>query len=140
MPGTTWNGSQGTEAKSGWGDTNSEISHTVLFQLFNIFEIRKFQKWKKDSWLPGIRDGRDRSDTWQVGDNMREPRGDGTALIPNCGGCYPSKCVTKLEYNYTSTHTHTHTQVHVSGLYQCQNFGFGIVFQLCKRLPLGKIG
>ena len=53
-------------------------------------------------------DGRDRSDTWQVGDNMREPRGDGTALIPNCGGCYPSKCVTKLEYNYTSTHTHTH--------------------------------
>jgi len=40
---------------------------------------------------------------------MREPRGDGTALIPNCGGCYPSKCVTKLEYNYTSTHTHTHT-------------------------------
>lgn len=34
---------------------------------------------------------------------MREPRGDGTAFNPDCGGCYPSKCVTK-QYNYTSTH------------------------------------
>ena len=60
---------------------------------------------------------------------MREPRGDGTALIPNCGGCYPSKCVTKLSTTTQAhTHTHTHTQVYVSGLYQCQNFGFGIVF------------
>ena len=86
---------------------------------------------EKDSWLPGIRDGRDRSDTWQVGDNMREPRGDGTALNPDCSGCYPSKCVTKLSTTtqaHKHTHTHTHTYAHMSGLYQCQNFGFGIVF------------
>ena len=44
---------------------------------------------------------------------MREPRGDGTALIPNCGGCYPSKCVTKLSTT-TQAHTHTHTHTHTS--------------------------
>ena len=69
---------------------------------------------EEDSWLPGIRDGRDRSDTWQVGDNMREPRGDGTALNPDCSGCYPSKCVTKLSTTIQAhKHTHTHTHTHI---------------------------
>ena len=33
---------RGLRLSGGGGDTNSEISHTVLFQLFNIFEITKF--------------------------------------------------------------------------------------------------
>ena len=51
---------------------------------------------------------------------MREPRGDGTALNPDCSGCYPSKCVTKLSTT-TQAHTHTHTHTHTRICLDCTN-------------------
>lgn len=35
--------------------SQSQRLHTVLFHLHNILEITKLQKWRTNSWLPGVK-------------------------------------------------------------------------------------